>query len=86
MIQECSECGGKIGVVESRSLAQAVRRRKKCLTCGHRTTTYEVSAELFSEIALFAKGQQRIQELLDGMKHRSHLFAGVIAELKEVVR
>jgi transcriptional repressor NrdR len=38
----CPNCGGtESGVIDSRSLGEAIRRRRKCLACGARFTTYE---------------------------------------------
>jgi len=38
----CPYCGGQEArVIDSRSLDEVVRRRRKCLTCGARFTTYE---------------------------------------------
>lgn len=41
----CS-CGGATGVNDSRSSGDGIRRRRICLTCGKRFTTYEVQAKL----------------------------------------
>lgn len=41
---KCNQCGGDdIKVIESRDVAegQAIRRRRMCVTCGNRFTTYE---------------------------------------------
>lgn len=35
------ECGGSSSVMESRVYIDAVRRRRTCLACGARWTTYE---------------------------------------------
>lgn len=38
----CPVCGAQeSGVIDSRSLGEVVRRRRKCLACGARFTTYE---------------------------------------------
>ncbi len=38
----CPNCGGQeLGVIDSRSLDEVVRRRRKCRACGARFTTYE---------------------------------------------
>lgn len=37
----CSDCGGDSNVMESRVHGEAVRRRRACLACGARWTTYE---------------------------------------------
>lgn len=44
----CPQCGGDTTVYDSRATIAkggAVRRRRRCLTCRHRLTTYEVSAD-----------------------------------------
>lgn len=37
----CRQCGGKSGVLRSLSAKGLRRRRRECLECGHRWTTYE---------------------------------------------
>ena len=38
----CPNCGGpESGVIDSRSLGEVIRRRRKCVACGVRFTTYE---------------------------------------------
>jgi transcriptional repressor NrdR len=38
---KCPYCGGKTKVVDSRSAGEGIRRRRECLVCGQRFTTYE---------------------------------------------
>lgn len=42
----CTSCGANTGVIDSRpslfNEAASIRRRRKCLICGFRFTTYEV--------------------------------------------
>jgi transcriptional regulator NrdR family protein len=46
----CSSCGGQsLEVIESRQRKDWRRRRHSCVQCGHRWTTYEISAERFEE-------------------------------------
>lgn len=60
---ECSNCGGHIlAVKDSRRSQNAVRRRRHCLGCGKRTTTYEIALpgigdenRLVAALALFDK-------------------------------
>ena len=43
----CSACGAReVRVIETRANNQAIRRRKQCLACKHRETTYEIRAVL----------------------------------------
>lgn len=43
----CDGCGAESAVVDSRKEPTYVRRRRKCLNCGARWTTYEVSEESY---------------------------------------
>lgn len=36
------QCGGKTQTIDTRPTTTGVRRRRKCITCGLRFTTYEV--------------------------------------------
>lgn len=38
----CPKCSGKSEVSDSRPKDGTVRRRRKCLKCGHKYTSYEV--------------------------------------------
>ncbi len=37
----CPYCGSKSKVIDSRSAGEGIRRRRECLACGQRFTTYE---------------------------------------------
>ena len=39
----CEECEGETRVTESRVSGLTMRRRRVCLECGHRYTTYEIT-------------------------------------------
>ena len=41
MVHFCPKCSGDTKVLETRSLKDALRRRRECLRCQHRYTTYE---------------------------------------------
>lgn len=41
----CEKCGGDTGVIESRPSNGSVKRRRECLKCRERFTTYEVTAQ-----------------------------------------
>ena len=44
----CPVCGERTRIVNSRSYSdgEGVRRRRECLTCGHRFTTIELDADM----------------------------------------
>lgn len=68
----CSQCRDKESkVVESREAGEggAIRRRRECLKCGHRYTTYERIER--PNLAVVKKGGER--ELFD----RNKLFAAI---------
>lgn len=49
-LSECPTCRTiTCKTIESRKTKDARRRRKECITCGTRVTTYEVSSEFYSE-------------------------------------
>ena len=38
---QCPYCGSRTRVVDSRSAGEGIRRRRECMACGQRFTTYE---------------------------------------------
>ena len=52
----CSNCGAcEVRVMETRSNNRAIRRRKECLACKHRETTYEISQEEYRQLRTLDK-------------------------------
>lgn len=50
-IIHCKICDStQINVVDSRIIAGVRRRRRQCMSCGNKTTTYEISSEEFDKI------------------------------------
>ena len=47
----CEKCGRSSKVIESRrvDMSNSRRRRFECMSCGHRTTRYEVSAAFYNQ-------------------------------------
>lgn len=39
----CPACGGDTQVVDSRPSGQGIRRRRRCIACGERVTTHELT-------------------------------------------
>lgn len=67
----CGSCDNK--VIESRDVAdgEAIRRRRECLNCGHRFTTYE-RLERPSLVVVKRNGTRQLfsrEKLLDGLQH-----------------
>ena len=53
----CIKCrSDQIKTISTRSHDSYIRRRRECISCGHRFTTYEVEAEVLRQlIAIEAK-------------------------------
>ena len=73
----CPECGGQARVVDSRASSYGVRRRRECVACGARFTTYErsdwplVSAEQINRVLLqLREAGQALEELLSEVTAR----------------
>ena len=47
---QCPECNGESRVIDSRDTDDARRRRRICLTCKHRYTTYEIHAAAYERL------------------------------------
>lgn len=66
----CPECFNGHSVVNSTRWCdpeQAIRRRRKCLTCGARFTTYETTDKALTKVAQYQKALDRIKKaLLEG--------------------
>lgn len=73
---KCQQCGATDNkVVESRDVAEgeAVRRRRECLKCGHRFTTYE-RIERPSLVVIKRDGTRELfsrDKLMGGLQHAS---------------
>jgi len=52
----CSACGAReVRVMETRANNKAIRRRKECLACKYRETTYEISQEQYNQLQTLDK-------------------------------
>lgn len=63
----CVSCGApKVSVIDSRpdETGAYIRRKRVCRACGHRWTTYEVSAERMAELEGLRKFKESVQALL----------------------
>lgn len=63
----CETCGGETMVRDSRisTRTQAIRRRRKCLKCGHRFTTYEVTDD---DMKQYIRNKKIITKLTEVIK------------------
>lgn len=62
----CLKCKSRTGVVDSRAALDrtAVRRRRKCLVCGHRFSTVEIAVSLESGDGVVPKSLSSVEEAL----------------------
>jgi len=62
---KCPHCSwGSSAVLEARQTQQYKRRRRECLSCEHRWTTVEVTAEEYKELKELANKAQQLQSIL----------------------
>ena len=48
---QCPRCKAYgLSITDSRPDGKTIRRRRKCLNCGYRFTTYEISAEDYTKV------------------------------------
>jgi transcriptional regulator NrdR family protein len=50
---QCPRCNGESSVIDSRDGETSRRRRRKCNSCEHRYTTYEVHADDYERLQTF---------------------------------
>jgi len=83
----CGSCDNK--VIESRDVAdgEAIRRRRECLECGHRFTTYE-RLERPTLVVVKRNGTRQLfsrEKLLAGLQHASEKTAVSNMQLENFV-
>lgn len=62
----CPACAaGRLYTLETRQTGGAIRRRRRCNACGHRTTTYEISQELYQQLQTASATLDRVLAALD---------------------
>ena len=87
---KCQECGSlENKVIESRDVAdgQAIRRRRQCLECNHRFTTYE-RLERPSLVVVKRNGTRELfsrEKLLNGLAHATEKTAVTNVQLENFV-
>ena len=87
---KCQQCGSLDNkVVESRDVADndAIRRRRECLNCGYRFTTYE-RLERPSLVVVKRNGNRQLfsrEKLLQGLQHATEKTAVTNLQLESFV-
>lgn len=65
---QCPKCNGESHVIDSRDEESARRRRRKCDSCGHRYTTYEIHAEEYNRIRKLKVEAARIEPVIETLR------------------
>ena len=73
---DCTKCGGKTQVIDSRAVTRYgfIRRRRACLECSFRISTYEVPVEEYEEILNLRKIKDKFHQV------KSKFFEMVVVE------
>jgi transcriptional repressor NrdR len=58
----CDGCGGETCVKDSRTTDNIIRRRRECLRCGARFSTFEVRDALYSVLRHHQRAVAKVQE------------------------
>lgn len=54
-MKECEKCGGDVAVIDSRVNKFYIRRRRACVVCDYRFSTYEVSDKFMIDMIRISK-------------------------------
>lgn len=76
----CPECAGESKVRDSRYAADVVRRRRECLRCKHRWSTYETNID---PRELLLEGR-RIRDAFDRQSRATSAFSITVREQKKL--
>ncbi|MDR2524376.1 MAG: transcriptional regulator NrdR [Candidatus Nomurabacteria bacterium] len=84
----CSKCGGEESrVIESRDTGSSIRRRRECIECGHRYTTYERLER--PNLAVIKKDGRKVlfdrQKLFNAIQRSVGKFLDSEAEVEDIV-
>lgn len=72
---KCPKCGSSaLAIVDSRQSNETIRRRRKCLKCGHRFSTFEISFEEYYGLKIIETLLEDVLVFVEGiMKKRKEL-------------
>lgn len=76
-IRICKNCGSKkFETVDSRGNSCSIRRRKKCISCGERFTTYEIDENDFVYLQNIMNERKNIMTFLEKTQETIKDFIG----------
>lgn len=73
---QCPACNGESRVIDSRDGESARRRRRECLTCKHRYSTYEIHAEEYDKLRAFKIDLGQIESAISSLRTIKLQFGG----------
>ena len=76
----CKECGGDSRIVDKRPAGEDVYRRRQCVKCGHRWTTYESREYSISQIRTLRSVQDDFTVMKDAIEHAVKKIESAIVE------
>ena len=78
----CPRCGASAGVTDSRQVGDgSVRRRRKCVQCAHRFTTYEVPGDRYTRIFGLGALESNLETIIAGL----NILLGRIQTIRKTV-
>lgn len=80
-VKYCNKCHSETVVIDSRDEDGYVRRRRKCVSCGHRYSTVEFLKEDFDKVM---KSVRTIREIVD--KTNTLLLSTELANINKIER
>ena len=78
-VDKCSVCGCDTKVIETRATMKGIRRRRECIRCGHKYSTWETLREKMSI-------HQTLEELkveIDNIQSSINTITDLIKECEE---
>jgi transcriptional repressor NrdR len=87
-LMHCSKCGNEESrVIESRDTGNSIRRRRECMKCGHRYTTYERLER--PNLAVIKKDRRKVifdhQKLFNAIQRSVGKFLDSETEVEDIV-
>ena len=73
-------------VIDSRDVQVGVRRRRECLTCSERFTTFEVVRERFAEVSFNFNELQQMTDKIEQMQERIKELSVALVIRRNVTR
>ena len=73
---QCPRCNGESKVIDSRDGETARRRRRECLRCKHRYSTYEIHANEYDRLQVIEIDMGQIEAAITTLRAIRSQFGG----------